>query len=323
MATAPHDDDQPPRPPRRLPDLHALELLVMVAQTGSLGRAAARLGISQPTASSRMRTLERRLGLPLLQRDTTGSQLTEAGVLVTDWARKILDQADALTEGIAALKAQQQGDLRIAASLTLAEFLLPGWLVAVRAHHPLVHVALKVTNSEHVVQALRRGEADLGFIEGPWTPPDLQSLVVAEDRLVVVTTPGHPWARRRKPVTGAELADTQLLLREAGSGTRETLRQALLPWDGPSVPLLELGSTTPLRNAAATGAAPAVLSELAVRADLDSGRLVEVPLEPRLSLDRTLRAVWSTGAEHSEAALYLLRVARGSATGKDSARLPK
>jgi DNA-binding transcriptional LysR family regulator len=302
--------DQRPRPPRRLPDLHALELLVAVAETGSLGRAATRLGISQPTASGRMSTLERRIGLPLLARDTTGSQLTEAGHLVTQWARTILEQADALTEGIAALKAQQQGDLRIAASLTLAEFLLPDWLVAVRVRHPLVRVALKVTNSEHVVQSLRRGEADIGFIEGPWTPPDLQSMTVGRDRLVVVTGPRHPWARRRRPITGAELAETQLLLREAGSGTRETLRQALLPWDGPSVPLLELGSTTPLRNAAATGAAPAVLSELAVREDLATGRLVEIALEEQLSLERTLRAVWSPGADRSEAALHLLQVAR-------------
>jgi DNA-binding transcriptional LysR family regulator len=318
MALDPVDADQRPRPPRRLPDLHALELLVAVADTGSLGRAATRLGISQPTASGRMSTLERRIGLPLLARDTTGSQLTEAGELVTEWARTILEQADALTEGIAALKAQQQGDLRIAASLTLAEFLLPDWLVAVRVRHPLVRVALKVTNSEHVIQSLRRGEADLGFIEGPWTPPDLQSMIVGRDRLVVVTGPRHPWARRRTPITGAELADTQLLLREAGSGTRETLRQALLPWDGPSVPLLELGSTTPLRNAAATGAAPAVLSELAVREDLASGRLVEIVLEERLSLERTLRAVWSPGADRSEAALHLLRVAR--AGGRSAAQ---
>jgi molybdate transport repressor ModE-like protein len=306
---------QPGQPPRRLPDLHALELLVAVAQTGSLGRAAARLGISQPTASSRMRTLEKRLGLPLLQRATTGSQLTAAGVLVTDWANQVLEQADVLAEGIAALKSQLQGDLRIAASLTLAEHLLPGWLMAMRTHYPQVHVGLRVANSRMVVQALRQGEVELGFIEGPWTPADLQTLPVARDRLVVVTAPDHPWTRRRRAVSGEELAATQLLLREAGSGTRETLERALRPWDGPSVPLLELGSTAPLRSAAAGGAAPAVLSDLAVREDLAAGRLVEIPVDEGLDLSRILRAVWPLATELPEAAKHLLWIAQGGPAG--------
>ena len=319
MATRPAGDDRPAPVPRRLPDLHALELLVAVAQTGSLGRAAARLGISQPTASSRMRTLERRLGLPLLQRATTGSQLTAAGVLVTDWATSVLEQADILSEGIAALKSQLQGDLRIAASLTLAEHLLPGWLMAMRTHYPQVHVGLRVANSRLVVQAVRQGEVELGFIEGPWTPSDLRSLPVARDRLVVVTAPDHPWTRRRRPVTGEELATTQLLLREAGSGTRETLERALRPWHGPSVPLLELGSTAPLRTAAAGGAAPAVLSDLAVHDDLAAGRLVEIPVDEGLDLRRTLRAVWPLEAELPESAKHLLWIAQSEVVGASGA----
>ncbi|WP_055585483.1 LysR substrate-binding domain-containing protein [Streptacidiphilus griseoplanus] len=305
----------PVRPPGRLPDLGALQLLVLVAETGSLGRAAARLRISQPTASERMRTLERRLGLQLVVRTTTGSQLTTAGRVVTDRARRLLEQADAMVEGIEALRAQQQGSLRVAASLTLAEQLLPGWLAALREGRPGVHVALRVANSHQVVQALRNGEADLGFIEGPWTPPDLTAAPVGRDRLVVVAAPGHPWARRGTPVTGEELAATPLLLRESGSGTRETLERALRPWHGPQVPVLELGSTAPLRAAALSGAAPAVLSELAVRQDLADGRLVEVAHDPELPLARTLRAVWPSGTRLSEPALDLLRTAGRAGPG--------
>ena len=77
----------------RLPDLDALELFVAVAETGSLGQAAARLGISQPSASARMSTLERRLGVRLLVRSPSGSRLTSAGLVVTDWARTVLDHA--------------------------------------------------------------------------------------------------------------------------------------------------------------------------------------------------------------------------------------
>ncbi|MFG2672412.1 LysR substrate-binding domain-containing protein [Streptomyces sp. NPDC048445] len=293
-----------------LPDLQSLQLLVSVAETGSLGRAAARLLISQPSASARMRTLERRLGLQLLDRSTAGSRLTPAGAVVTDWARTVLEGATALVEGAAALRSRQDSRLRVAASLTIAEELMPGWLVTLRESAPDAHVGLTVTNSWGVVEALRRGGCDLGFIEGPRVPDDLHRSAVGRDRLAVVVAPGHPWTRRRSALTGRELADTPLLLREAGSGTRETLERALRAYDGVAVPVLELGSTAPLRSAAARGLAPAVLSELAVREDVASGRLVEVEVTPAVRLQRVLHAVWPKGHELPDPALHLLRVAK-------------
>ena len=294
---------------QRLPDLEALELLVAVAETGSLGQAAARQRISQPSASARMRTLERRLGVRLLVRSPSGSRLTPAGLVVTDWARTVLEPAYALVEGAAALRARQHGRLRVAASLTIAENLMPGWLVTLRDVDPGVHVELSVTNSTHVIERLRGDEADLGFIEGRGAPRDLHSRAVARDRLVVVVAPSHAWARKRRPLRPVELATTPLLLREPGSGTRETLEAALASYGGVAEPALELGGTAPLRLAAMSGTAPAVLSALAVADEVAAGRLVEVPND--LSLDRVLRAVWPRGRELPDAALRLLRVARG------------
>ncbi len=293
----------------RLPDLETLELLVAVAETGSLGQAAARQGISQPSASVRMRTLERRLGVRLLVRSPSGSQLTSSGLVVTDWARSVLDQAYALVEGAAALRTRRPDRLRVTASLTIAEHLVPGWLVALRDVDPGVHVELNVANSTHVIERLRAGEADLGFIEGRGAPRDLHSRAVGRDRLVVVVAPGHPWSRKRRPLRPIELATTPLLLREAGSGTRETLEAALAPSGGVAEPALELGATAPLRAAAVSGTAPAVLSALAVADEIAAGRLVEVPSE--LPLDRILRAVWPRGRELPATALLLLKVARG------------
>ncbi|WP_328806712.1 LysR substrate-binding domain-containing protein [Streptacidiphilus fuscans] len=314
---------------RRLPDLQTLELLVAVADTGSIGRAAAQQRITQPAASARLRTLERKLDLLLLDRSRRGSQLTPAGLVVTDWARGVLEQAHVLAESLAALQAQQRGELRLVASLTLAEQLLPGWLISLRQVSPGTHVGLRVTNSHQVIEALRHGEADLGFIEGPFVPRDFRSVPVGRDRLAVVTSPEHPWARRTAPgatpiaepvpVTGAELAETPLLLREPGSGTRETLERALRPWVGPSVPALELGATAPLRSAAAQGAAPAVLSLLAVADDLAAGRLVEIPVAPDVVLSRVLRAVWPSGGELPAPARLLLDLIRRGRQGGQQA----
>jgi DNA-binding transcriptional LysR family regulator len=287
-----------------------LELLVAVAETGSLTQAAARFEISQPSASAKMFTLERRLGVQLLVRSTSGSHLTPAGLVVTDWARSLLERATALVEGAAALKARQEDRLRVAASLTVAEHLMPGWLMTLRESMAQVQVGLEVTNSQRVIGGVRHGEFDLGFVEGPWVPRDVQSRAVGRDRLVVVVAPDHPWARRRGPVTGAELAATPLLLREAGSGTRETLEAALKAYGGVAAPVLELGATAPLRSAAASGVAPAVLSALTVQDDLAERRLVAVPTEANLRLERSLRAVWLRGRELPESALRLLQVAR-------------
>jgi DNA-binding transcriptional LysR family regulator len=295
---------------RKLPDLHALELLVAVAETGSLTQAAARFQISQPSASARMLTLERRLGIQLLVRSTSGSRLTPAGLVVTDWARGVLERAHALVEGAVALRSRQRGRLAVAASLTVAEHLMPGWLIALRGSVPLVQVGLEVTNSHRVIEGIRHGEFDLGFVEGPEVPHDVRSTTVGQDRLLVVVAPDHAWTRRQTPVSGAELAATPLVLRESGSGTRETLEAALQAYGGVAVPVLELGATTLLRSAAASGAAPAVLSALAVREDLAERRLVAVPTDPGVRLERLLRAVWMRGRELPEPAVRLLQVAQ-------------
>ncbi|MFF7609615.1 LysR substrate-binding domain-containing protein [Streptomyces parvulus] len=290
----------------RVPDLGAMELLLAVARLGSLGGAARELGITQPAASSRVRSMERQLGVALVDRSPRGSRLTDAGVLVTDWARRIVEAAEAFDAGAQALRDQRDSRLRVAASMTIAEYLLPGWLVALRAQLPDTAVSLLAGNSATVAARLLADEADLGFVEGVSVPAGLDSAVIAHDRLVVVTAPGHPWARRRHPLAASELAATPLILREKGSGTRQVLDAAL---GGLARPLIELSSTTAVKAAAVSGAGPSVLSELAVGEELTTRRLVSVPLAD-VTLARDLRAVWPTGHRPTGPARQLLSLTR-------------
>ncbi|GAA3139748.1 hypothetical protein GCM10017687_65420 [Streptomyces echinatus] len=207
----------------RVPDLAALELLLAVARLGSLGAAAREVGVTQPAASSRLRSMERQLGVALVDRSPRGSRLTDAGALVTDWARRVVEAAAAFDAGARALRDRRDSRLRVAASMTIAEYLLPGWLLALHAERPDTAVSLLAGNSAKVAELLLTGEADLGFVEGLNVPTGLDSTVIARDRLIVVTAPGHPWARRRRPLTAQELAGTPLILRERGSGTRQVL----------------------------------------------------------------------------------------------------
>ncbi|MFG2146577.1 LysR family transcriptional regulator [Streptomyces sp. NPDC048696] len=296
---------------RRVPDLGALELLLAVARHGSLGRAARDLGITQPAASSRIRAMERRLGVALVDRSPRGSRLTAEGVLVTDWARRVVEAAEAFDAGAQALRGRRDSRLRVAASMTIAEYLLPGWLIALRAERPGTAVSLHAGNSALVAERLLAGEADLGFVEGLSVPTGLDAAVIGHDRLVVVAAPSHPWARRRTPLTAAELAATPLILREEGSGTRQVLDAALAAAGGVAPPLLELASTTAVKAAVLSGAGPSVLSELALGEELASRRLARIPLED-VRLRRDLRAVWRTGHRPTGPARDLLSLTRAA-----------
>jgi DNA-binding transcriptional LysR family regulator len=218
----------------------------------------------------------------------------------------VLDVAAGLDAGIAALRADRRSRLRVSPSSTIAEQLLPGWLASFRAaaaERPgggaIPDVVLTAANTETVISQVSAESADLGFIEGPRKPSGLRARVIGHDRLIVVVASGHPWIRRRRGISAAELARTPLVSREGGSGTRDTLAAALAAALGPGAaqahPALLLSTTAAMRSAVLAGAAPAVISELAVAADLAAGRLVEIQT-PELDFRRALRVIWNDTA---------------------------
>lgn len=295
-----------------LPNLDDLALLAAVAGSGSVGRAAAAHGISQPAASMRLRAMERRYRLTLLHRSPTGSALTTEGAAIIDWARPMLDAADSFNRSVAALRDRHRDRLRLAASLTVADHLVPAWLVALHAVEPDLAVSLRVGNSDEVADLVRHGSADLGFVEGASAPEGLRSRTVGHDELTVVVAPGHRWSRRRRGISVDELAGTPLVLREEGSGTRDALEHALARHGLSPEVAVEVGATTAIKAAVTAGRGPSVLSRLAVGAELADGRLVAVPVLD-LDLRRRFRAVWRTGRVPAAPAGTMLAVVLRSA----------
>ncbi len=277
----------------RVTDLTSFDLLVTIARLGSIGSAAAEHQMSQPAASARIRDLERQLGVRLLDRRPRGSRLTAVGEVVAGWAQPVLDRAADLEAGITALMVDRQTHVRIAASFTIAEYLLPRWLIALRASHPEARTALVCGNSTEVVARVLAGEVDLGFVEGPALPAGLSACDVGRDELVVVVSPTHDWARRVDGIDTAELATTPLVSRETGSGTRQAWEAAVREQLGISLapPIMEASSTTAIKAAAIGGIGPAVLSARAVAEELAAGTLVSVAVEG-VDLSRRLHAIW-------------------------------
>lgn len=279
------------------PDLIDIRCFEAALRTGSISAAGRELGVTQQAVSARLRSLERRVGVDLVQRSPAGVTATPAGDAVLAWAREVLTAAARLDEGIASLAGGAARALSVGASQTIAAHLLPAWLIELRGAQLAVgrdatSVALRTANSAEIIAAVRAGELDLGFIETPALPHGLGVAPIGVDRMVLAVCGQHEWATRDS-VALAEVAAVPLVTREPGSGTRAAFEAAVSQQLGITAPTpaLELATEAAVRSAVAQGVAPAVLSELSVRDDVRLGRIVEVSLDPE-PLERPLTAVW-------------------------------
>ena len=276
------------------PDLFALRALLWVAASGSLNTAAKKLGVSQQAISVRLRKLEKSLQVALLDRSPRGSVLTSDGEIVCTWAQNLLDSVESFTNAVGSLQAEHGDQLRVAASLTIAEHLLPNWLTRWRCGwgNDELKVHFIAANTRDVITEVKSGRVDLGFIESFNVPPNFGSRTVGQDEILVVAPPSHPWSKAGK-ISLTEVSRTALVLRESGSGTRQAFEDALgkAGFHLTIPPAAVLTTTLGLRNTIAVGNSPGVLSSLAVQEDLAKGRLVQVDITG-FQILRPLTAIW-------------------------------
>ncbi len=302
----------------RVPDLPGLRLLLTIGRTGSIGAAAREAGVSQQAASERLRGIEAQTGLTLVRRGPRGSELTPSGVVVSEWAARLIELTDEIETAIEGLRGERSRGLSVWASMTVADSLVPRWLVQLRQRQLRqgdgvpTSVSLTAGNSHQVVDAVTDGSAHLGFVEGVDAPRHVRSTTVAEDELVLVVAAGDPLTRRRRPIPAEEVAGMALTGREPGSGTREVVERSLAAAGLTAhAPVVELTTTAAVRGAVLAGSAPAFLSTRVVARDLESGHLVAVPTE--LDLRRRFRAIWvGAGQPPAGPARDLVAIARGS-----------
>lgn len=260
--------------------LRQLQIFEAVARAGSTQAAAEHIALSQSATSAAIKELERTLTLPLF--DRVGKRL-----LLNENGRALLPRAQALLEGAIDLAEMAQGTqdqlqaLRVGASTTLGTYVLPGVLHGLLSGPartaPSWHSRARIGNTAEICQALAAFELDVGLIEGPCRDPALHFTPWLTDELVIVAAPGSDVLRAPGKVPVRALREQVWLLREPGSGTRETTDDALLPHLRQYARSIELGSSEAIKQAAAAGLGVACLSSWSVADWLQSGRLVRVP----------------------------------------------
>jgi DNA-binding transcriptional LysR family regulator len=270
--------------------LDGAELAAFVAavEAGSMHAAADALQLTQSAVTKRIQTLERRIGGRLFERGRFGVRPTELGCTVYPAAKRALEALGSVAELVELSRANGSVDLRLSASQTIGEFLLPGWLAEFRRERPDVRPRLEVVNSHGVLDAIRENRCEIGFIEGPDCPPGFDALTIARDEIVVVVVAEHPWARRRA-VTPGDLVRESYLAREEAAGTRAVATAALARVGTELTPALEAASFQSLKRAL-VGGGFTLISRLTIEAEERAGVLVGLPVRG-VDLHRELRAI--------------------------------
>lgn len=255
-----------------------LQAFVTVAATLSYTRAAEVLHVTQPAVSMMIQELERRLGVQLVERTGRTFVLTADGERFRVRAIEILGIAEETLEEMRSGAISLSGVLRIGASTTLGNYILPEWLGRFYHRHPQTRVELFVENTHDVVERLVAQELAIAFIEGPCHDSRVVATRFQRDELVLICRPDHPWVHRQS-VSLSELASEHVILREPGSGTRDVIVTEL-EREGVTIDTpLQLGHTEAIKTAVGAGLGVSILSRVTCAREISANLLAEVRIE--------------------------------------------
>lgn len=258
-----------------------LRIFVAVAERQHLTRAAEALGLTPSAVSSAIKTLEAYYNVELFHRVGRGIELTESGRVFVQEARATLNRVRSAELILSEMGGLTRGEIRVFASQTIASYWLPPILMQFKQLYPGVSVTLEVGNTRTVTEAVLKGLAEIGFIEGHIDEPALSVRPVVSDKLLVVAGPLHPFADGRH-LTAEDIKSTNWVLREQGSGTRSAFEAALANMDISLSALkvtLELPSNEAVVAAARAGGAAAVVSASVASLMLRQGLLARAGID--------------------------------------------
>lgn len=273
-----------------------LRVFITAAKTLNFTKCAEQLYISQPAVSKHIGELESRYKVQLFERSGSRLALTEAGRVMLEHAERIADGYRRLQYEMDLFTDRLGGELKVGASTTIAQYVLPQVLARFTARFPEVKVSLASGNSEQVEAALARHDTDLGLVESSARHPGFHYEPFIPDELVLIaSTKG--WYGRCDQVTLAELQTVPLVLRESGSGTLEVISKYLAAADVRLASLrvvMQLGSTESIKSFVRNSDAMAIVSVASIVDELRSGELRIIDIEG-CTIRREFSFCWPEG----------------------------
>jgi LysR family transcriptional regulator, low CO2-responsive transcriptional regulator len=252
--------------------LRQLRIFTSVVEHRSFTRAAEALSLTQPAVTHQMQALARAAGQALLDPGIRQPTLTAAGQALYERAGRILATVSDAQEALEDIAGVRAGRVRVVGDTTVGIYVLPDAVAAFHREHPGVAMSLDVVNRARVRDLLLTGGADIGIVGTLWDDDLLEAEPFLANSLMCFCAPSHPLTSR-EPLHPADLLDGPLLLRESGSGTRESAERILRGAGIEPVAAMEMASNGALKRAVAGGLGVTVLSTYAVRLELQLGLL--------------------------------------------------
>ena len=262
-------------------NLKQLEAFVRVAETKSFSTAAKMLFLTQPTVSAHISSLERELNTCLLVRNTKGVALSEAGKELYAYAEQMLELEQKIRERFGLTGRQSGSVLRIAASTIPAQYLLPDIMARFRKEYPEEQLKLFETDSSGVVDMILSHKADVGFTGTVLEKGSCTYIPFYQDELVILTPAAEKYRARKDADIASWILEEPVILREEGSGTR---KEALLLLAQTGIDITKLNVAAMMENqetikrSVGSGMGISILSKLAAREEINSGKLLAFPL---------------------------------------------
>ncbi len=261
--------------------IQQLESLVNVVKERSFSRAAKRMRLSQPSLTKHIQHLEDIVGARVMVRKQTGISLTPEGRIIYESARRIFRIIDETGEKVTRMRENEAGNIYITASTIPATYILPHLIQAFKGFYPEINCFVKTRDSEETVAMILDDEAEIGFIGRPIEHVKLYSERLWNDQMILVVPRQHKW-EGRESVSIDEVSEEPFVIRERGSATRATLEKYLHEEKEKTLSafniIAEMGSSEAVKEAVIAGLGISVISHHAVRREIESGLLVELPI---------------------------------------------
>lgn len=258
--------------------LRQIQVFLATAHFENISKAANSLSMSQSAASSALAELESQFDIKLFDRVGKKLQLNALGYALRGQAEALLRQAEDLD--IALAQHSAIGHLKVGATLTIGNYLAVHIMSRFLQDKPEARVELDVANTASIARKVKNFELDVGLIEGELSDPELEITPWMKDELVAFCAPEHPFARKKR-LSDKDILAANWILREQGSGTRQTFDWAMHGILPQLNILLELQHTEAIKRAVEAGLGIGCLSRVALKEAFARGSLVALPMPQR------------------------------------------